>query len=143
MTTTTSLRRGFDLSPLHRLPLCHATEPAPDRLKVPDKLSVAEGGVIGCAVARLRLSWWYLHPVLFLVWGTWACLVLSASFLVGWVIKVVLVRLGGVKTYQTAKPLMIGVIAGELAACFGWTIVGVIYYMATDRIPVTYRILPG
>ena len=99
--------------------------------------------VIGCSVARLRLSWWYIHPVLFLLWGTWSCPVQAASFLMGWATKTVLVQLGGEKTYQSAKPFMIGVIAGELTACIGWTIVGAIYYMATNRIPVTYRILPG
>lgn len=99
--------------------------------------------VVGFSLARLRISWWFIHPVLFVVWGTYPGYRIAASFFVGWAIKAVTVKLGGAKGYQSVKPLMIGVIAGELLAAIGWIIAGAVYYWATGQIPPQYNIMPG
>jgi hypothetical protein len=99
--------------------------------------------VVLCSIARLRISWWFIHPVLFLMWGTYPMGRLAPSFLLGWAVKAVTVKLGGAKGYQAVKPLMVGIIAGELLAAIGWLIAGAIYYRVTGKIPPVYRILPG
>ncbi|MEX0776461.1 MAG: DUF6785 family protein [Phycisphaeraceae bacterium] len=98
--------------------------------------------VAGCSVARLRLSWWPLHPVLFLIWGTWAGYAVTISFFIGWFIKLSVVKVGGARSYQKVKPLMVGVIAGELLAALSWVMVGAIYYAATDLAPRGPKIFP-
>jgi hypothetical protein len=100
--------------------------------------------VIATAAARLRLSWWPIHPVAFLVWGTYPIVVMGPSFLVGWMIKTVVVRLMGAKGYQRVLPLMVGIIAGELLAILLLLGIGGTYYLATGRPPeMEYKILPN
>ena len=91
----------------------------------------------------MRLPWWPIHPILFLVWGTWPASNFAVSFLLGAMIKWSVVRLGGEQSYRTVRPFMVGLIAGELLAAIGWSIVGMAYYAATGMQPSVYRILPG
>jgi hypothetical protein len=95
------------------------------------------------AVARLRLPWWPLHPVAFLVWGTYPIVMFGPSFLIGWLVKAAVIGTTGAKGYHTFRPLMVGVIAGELLMGLVWMIVGVVYYFAAGKAPVMYNIFPG
>jgi len=99
--------------------------------------------VLATGFARLRLPWWPLHPVAFLVIGVYPAAMFAASFLIGWLVKLIVVRVGGAKGYHAMQPLMIGVIAGELTAGLGWAILGAIYYLLTDQPPPRYAIFPG
>lgn len=101
------------------------------------------GVVIAVSMLRLRLSWWPIHPVLFMLWGTYPLNFLWSSFLLGWLIKVAVTKFAGARGYHTAIPLMVGLVAGELLAAFGWTLVGATYYFITGNTPVGIRILPG
>ncbi|MEM6391169.1 MAG: DUF6785 family protein [Planctomycetota bacterium] len=100
------------------------------------------GLVFGAAVARLRLSWWPLHPVLFLVWGSYPLAAFSFSFLVGWLVKMSVVRLGGAKSYQNLRPMMIGVIAGELFAALLWIVAGLVYFGIVGETAPRFTIFP-
>jgi len=99
--------------------------------------------VVAVAAARLRLPWWPLHPVAFLVWGTFPLTKFAFAFLVGWAVKVAVLRTGGARSYHQIKPLMIGAIGGELTIALAWMIVGAIYYAATGLEPTSYRVFPG
>lgn len=99
--------------------------------------------VLVCSVLRLRFSWWPIHPIMFLGWGSWGLKVLCHSFLLGWLIKMVVTRLGGSRTYRRVQPLMIGVIAGDLLSGLAFMITGATYYATTGLIPKLFRILPG
>jgi hypothetical protein len=105
-------------------------------------ISVGVGLITLCALARLRLPWWPIHPVLFLIWGTMPSSRLAVSFLLGWAIKLVVIKTTGVRGYRAVLPLMVGVIAGELLAGIGWIAVGWVYYLSTGLIPASYRIYP-
>ncbi len=94
------------------------------------------------ALARVRVPWWPLHPVVFLVWGTWAMGNFSISFFLGWAIKTAVVRLGGARAYRQVIPLAIGVIAGELCAALMWSVIGAIYFAGTHHTPARYIIFP-
>lgn len=99
--------------------------------------------VVGCAAARLRLPWWPIHPVLFLMWGTYANANFAFSFFIGWLIKVSVTGLGGAKAYHNVKPIMVGIVSGELLAMGLWTVVGATYYLVTGQPPSSYTIFPG
>ena len=98
--------------------------------------------VLGASAARLRLPWWPLHPVAFLVWDTYAIIMFGPSFLLGWMFKASVVGLGGARAYHSLRPMMIGVIAAELTSGLFWVGVGIVYYFATGQRPATYAIFP-
>jgi len=130
------LQASVDLSPLGRL----------GAIK-PDRRFLAAAGagvalVLLFGLLRLRLSWWPIHPVLFMVWDTAPMAALSFSFLVGWVVKSAVTRMGGFRVYQRVKPFMVGVIAGDVLAALLAIVVGAIYYAWTGTIPINMRFLP-
>ena len=96
--------------------------------------------VLACSAARLRWPGWPVHPVMFLIWttapGRWFC----ASFMVGWLIKRLVVRFGGTRAYQLCKPLMFGVIAGEMLAGVLTMLIGAAYYLITGQPPPKFSI---
>ncbi len=117
-------------------------------LAQPDKLLLS-GFLIGLGItlafsfARLRFNWWPLHPVLFLVWNTYAMYCFAFSFFLGWIIKAMVMKYGGSKSYHNIKPLMIGIIAGECTVGVIMMIIGGIYYLNTGLSPKTINIMPG
>ncbi|MFA6132656.1 MAG: DUF6785 family protein [Phycisphaerae bacterium] len=95
------------------------------------------------SLLRLRASWWPLHPLIFIVMGTWATAQFAPSFLLGWMVKTAVAGLGGAPAYRTGKIFMIGVIAGDLLGGLIFMAIGAIYYAVTNTQPPLYRILPG
>ena len=70
--------------------------------------------VILVSMLRFRFSKFPLHPVIFLIVGTYPGTGAWGVFLLGWFIKQAVVRFGGGGVYQKLKPFFIGIITGEL-----------------------------
>ncbi len=98
--------------------------------------------VLVCSALRLRFAWWPLHPIIFLVWGMWPIQHFGFSFLLGWTIKMGVTKLVGGYRYHQLKPLMIGVVAGDLLGGLVFMAVGAIYFAVTGLIPKSYTIFP-
>ncbi len=98
--------------------------------------------VLVTAAARLRLPWWPLHPLVFLVWGTYPMVQFSVSFLLGWLVKAGVVKIGGAKGYQALRPVAIGVIAGELFAALFWILIGLLFYSQGMEVK-PFKVFPG
>jgi hypothetical protein len=86
------------------------------------------GFAITAALTALRLTFagWPLHPVGFLMLGTFPAAVLWTSILIGWTVKLLLVRFGGAKLYSAARPFFLGLIVGESLSAGFWLIVGIV-----------------
>lgn len=125
---TTGLRRFLEMTP-HRNGLI--------------TFGAAAGLVLLFSFLRLRFTGWPLHPVMFLVWSTYAGNAFAQAFLYGWLLKVLITRFGGASIYQKCKPLMFGLIAGEMLGGVVPMIVSVIYYAITGEIPKSFEIMPG
>jgi len=93
--------------------------------------------VVSIALLRFRWPGFYLHPVLFLVWDTWPLWWVWTSFLIGWMAKEAVIRIGGGRSYQALKPLFIGLILGELAAAIITMGIGWLYHLCTGLMPVS------
>jgi len=105
-------------------------------------MAVGLGLTILFSAGRLRFPKWPLHPVLFLVWTTYPATRFAWSFFAGWLIKVLVMKYGGNGAYNRLKPLMFGLIAGDMLggltpAAFSW-----VYYALTGDIPKSYNIMP-
>jgi len=95
-----------------------------------------------CAAARLRLAWWPLHPVVFLIVGTWPASMFGFSFLLAAAVKHAIVRVGGRRAHDHAKPLMVGLIAGEILMVVFWSLIGLGFFLRTGQPPARYVIFP-
>lgn len=98
--------------------------------------------VLITSAARMRFPRWPLHPVVFLLWATYPTAMLHHSFLLGWLIKVCVLRFGGQALYHRCKPFMAGLIAGEVLGAMTFMVVGAIYYGVQAKLPVSYTVFP-
>ena len=105
-------------------------------------MGIGMGLVLACSWLRLRFSGWPLHPLVFLVWGTPWMTAYAPSFLLAWLLKNAITRYGGQKSYFRARPLFIGLVAGEFAAAILWAIVGVVYYLYTGTPGQSFLVRP-
>lgn len=105
--------------------------------------AIGFAATLACAAARLRLAWWPIHPVLFVLLGAEPGMRFAWSFALGWLLKLAVVQLGGARAYHACLPAVIGVIAGELIAALGWLAVGWCWYLATGLTPPPYSVWPA
>ena len=89
--------------------------------------------VLACSYLRLRFAGWPLHPLMFLVWGQPWMIVYAPSFLLAWLIKGLIMKFAGRKSYSNARPFFVGLVAGEFLAAMLWGILGAVAYKITGR----------
>jgi hypothetical protein len=139
-----------------------------ERLVAQDSLELAEstsgfgkvlavspdGTLVGAMVAGLamvllfsvfRLRWprWPLHPVMFLIWGTYPGAAFASSFLVGWLVKRGVTKYGGEKVYRMLRPMMFGLIAGDMLGGITPSLIGALWFFVTGEAPKSFSIMPG
>jgi hypothetical protein len=93
---------------------------------------------LGMGFGRLRFRRWPFHPVVFVFLGGHQAKMMGVSFLIGWLVKSMVNKYGGARVYQATKPLMIGVLAGEMTARLIPMIVGGVVYLITGQSPQQY-----
>ena len=124
-------------SPLRRLLLSRA---------VPIEMQFFVAGlvaVLGLSLLRFRFSRFPIHPILFIAAGTYPAMITWGSFIVGWFVKLLVVRFGGGRAYQRLKPLFIGLIAGELFMVGIGVFIDFAYYcLHNTRPPVNMMMIP-
>ena len=101
------------------------------------------GAVMALSALRFRFSKFPIHPVIFLVAGTYPCNGSWASFLLGWFVKTLVTRFGGGGVYQRLKPLFIGFIAAELFMIGLLVFIDFLYHNLYGTSPVSVSIMPG
>ena len=75
-------------------------------------------------LARSHFLWFPLHPLAFLMAGSYPITKLWASFFIGWATKSLILRFGGQDTAHKFRPFMLGLILGNAAAMMLWMIAG-------------------
>ena len=73
--------------------------------------------------ARQRFAWWPFHPIGYVMAGTPTAYVFWSNYLTAWVLKVCLLRYGGMRLYRAAVPFFIGLILGDIATQTTWSLV--------------------
>ncbi len=98
--------------------------------------------VVGCYIGRLRIPGWPINPAVFLLWSWSHCAKLTFSFFLGWSIKTAVARYGGWRIVERVKPIMIGLIAGDMLGAFVPALISALYYLVTGNPPRSYNIMP-
>jgi hypothetical protein len=99
--------------------------------------------VICLALGRFRFTWFPLHPIIFVVMGTWVSARIWFSVLLGWAIKVAIVKFAGGKVYQDLKPLFIGLIVGELSMAIITVVHPWLWFAITGEMPPIMGMFPS
>jgi hypothetical protein len=95
----------------------------PDKVKI-GAMASACAFVFFLSAMRARYIWWVFHPTGYALGISWASTYFWSSFLVAWVIKLALIRYGGMKLHRAAMPLFLGLILGQYVAGATWAIIG-------------------
>jgi hypothetical protein len=82
---------------------------------------------------RSRFTWWPFHPIGYAIAGTFTMSWLWCATLVGWLIKVLVIRYGGMKSYRNYIPFFIGLILGDYITGGVWAIYGSLLGVQTYR----------
>jgi len=87
-------------------------------------LWTALGAIGATALFRLRalFVWWPLHPIGFALASSFAIHVLWFPFFLGWLLKGLTLRFGGLRGFLLLRPLFLGLILGDCVAGSGWAI---------------------
>jgi hypothetical protein len=83
---------------------------------------IGAGWVLLSIGLRRRFFWW-LHPIGFVMMANPLITAIWFSFFLGWCCKKLAVRYGGRHMFARLRPAFIGLIFGELMACFIWSVI--------------------
>ena len=123
-------------------PVNNAGRPFPPKAHNPWlNLSLGAGITLLLQLATWRFAWWPFLPVGYLACNTYYLHAAWFSLMIGWLIKVLILRFGGASFYQRWRPLFIGLIFGEALAAATVLIVNlVLASRGLDYPPI--RLLP-
>lgn len=82
---------------------------------------------------RMRFFWWAFHPAGFAVSSSWSMNLFWSSIFVSWLIKLIVLKHGGVKQHRRLMPFFLGLILGEFVVGGFWTLRGVIFKTETYK----------
>lgn len=74
--------------------------------------------------AKSRFFWWPFHPAGYALANSYALEYWWMTILIGWSLKMLIVRYGGIRGFRRALPFFLGLILGDYAAASMWSIVG-------------------
>lgn len=86
------------------------------------------------AVAKIKVAGFPLNPVAYAMMGSWSMMFLWSSTFISWLVKIIILRFGGMKVFLSALPFFLGLILGDCLVGTAWCIVSVILGMPTYSI---------
>jgi hypothetical protein len=95
-------------------------------------------GALVCALLsyfRWRISGFPLHPLGYAMAPSWGIVVFWFSMLVAWLIKLPIVRYGGMRTFRLLRPFFLGLIFGEFLAACMWSLIAWFWQLPTPTFP--------
>lgn len=77
---------------------------------------------------RGNFAWWPFHPAGFAVSGGFSMALFAPSIFVAWLLKVLILRYGGMSAFRPASTFFMGLILGEFAAGALWGVIGLMLH---------------
>ena len=112
----------------------------PSGVSVDGWLWTLSGGLVMALlmIARQRLMWWPFHPLGFAVSAGWTMRYIWFSIFLAWLIKLAILRYGGVGLYHKIRPFFLGLIAGQFATGGLWLVIDAFTGTVGNVIPVMF-----
>ena len=101
--------------------------------RLPVYFASGAAAAMGLSVLRARYAWWPLAPLGLALSGSWSMIVFWFPIFVAWMLKSIILRYGGMKTYTNMKPLFLGLVLGEFSQAVLWATLSSIW-----RIPAPF-----
>jgi hypothetical protein len=83
---------------------------------------------------RNAFVWWPFHPAGYALAMSYAMDYFWFAFMASWLIKLILVRYGGMRTHSSAAPFFLGLVLGDYVAGSFWAILGPALHLTTYKI---------
>jgi hypothetical protein len=121
---------AFGIEPWRRM---EAWINAPTGTDVVDTVSmlVGVGLTFILMLLRMKFVWWPLHPAGFAISTSWGMNVIWSCLFVSWLLKLIILRFGGLGAHRKAIPFFLGLILGEFTIGSLWTIIGIVLGIQT------------
>ncbi|HIE26391.1 TPA: hypothetical protein EYP66_03810 [Candidatus Poribacteria bacterium] len=94
------------------------------------RLSYMSGGLgftFILMIMRMRFVWWPFHPAGYALAISYAMDYFWFAFFIGWLVKFILLKQGGIKTHRKAIPFFLGLILGDYVMGSIWAILGPVF----------------
>jgi hypothetical protein len=122
--------RYFGVEPYMRLQ-SWVSSPQPANLSKVVAYIVGLSFTLGLMALRVRFVWWPFHPVGYAISSSWSMNCLWMPILIAWLIKIMVMRYAGPKTFHRIIPLALGLILGEFIVGSLWCILGIVLQRST------------
>ena len=85
----------------------------------------------GLNIIRMRTPWWPFHPIGYAISGSWSMNLVWVPLLIAWILKLTILRFGGLRTYRRAIPFFLGLILGQCVVGSLWSLFGILFDIPT------------
>ncbi len=108
---------------------------SPDPANYPATVAIVTGLAIMLLLysMRTRFFWWTFHPAGFAVSSSWSMNLFWSSIFISWLIKLIILKYGGVNLHRKIIPFFLGLILGEFVVGGMWTLRGVLFHTSTYK----------
>ena len=89
---------------------------------------------LGLMFLRRQFIWFPFHPTGYALGLSAGMVWVWSAICVGWIIKAVLLKFGGLRLYRQAAPFFVGVILGDFLIGTFWSLVGAIFGIPVYRV---------
>ena len=81
---------------------------------------------------RHQFLWWPIHPIGFPVGGTYMAYFAWSSMFAGWLLKLLILRYGGIRLFHRLRPFFLGMVLGEVSNLGIWMVIDYFTGMTGD-----------
>lgn len=100
----------------------------------PISFVLGAGFTVLLAFMRRQFWWWPLHPLGFVMCGSWSLVVYWFAILLAWLLKTIIVHYGGLTGYTKARPFFLGLVFGEMSIAVVLTLLDAIWHIPAPYI---------
>lgn len=89
---------------------------------------------LGLMFLRRQFIWWPFHPAGYALGLSAGMVWVWSAVCVGWIIKAVLLKFGGLRIYRKAGPFFVGLVLGDYLTGTFWSLVGAVFEIPVYRV---------